>query len=204
MLIARRPEHGQPIVRAAWCFIEFFFEAFRLIHVSHDDFSRIRGSVIVANHPSLIDVLLLTVFIPRTIYVAKHKLKSNPFLAAIVVSTALDDNAELPATAAKLLKAGWNVVIFPEGTRTPANSQLGPLRRGAAHIALEARAPIEVMRIDFAHRVLGKGQPITDVGKETISVSIRSLARLSPDEMTDRSRAAAITLTKKIAELLSR
>ena len=119
MFLLRDPPHGQPVVRATWRFIVALFCWTRLIKVERGNLEDWRGVVLVANHPSLIDVVLLVSLVPRTLYVAKSALRRSPFLGAIVRATALPDDATLPDVAAPYLKAGWNVLIFPEGTRTP-------------------------------------------------------------------------------------
>ena len=119
MFLLRDPPHGQPVVRATWRFVVALFCWTRLIKIERGNLEDWRGVVLVANHPSLIDVVLLVSLVPRTLYVAKSALLRNPFLSSIVRATALPDDATLPDVAAPYLKGGWNVLIFPEGTRTP-------------------------------------------------------------------------------------
>jgi len=203
MLLLRRPESCQPIVRCAWRLILSLFCATRLIRVDRAGLRPFRGTVIAASHPSLIDVVILTALVPRTLYVAKRALLANPFLAAIVRATALPYDAGLPEAAARYLKDGWNVLIFPEGTRSPETGGLRPLRRGAAQLALRTGAPLVAVRIDVSRRILGKHQAPWDMGDRRITYALRAedvpVARAPGESL----HAAAVRLTEVVRERLT-
>jgi len=203
MLLLRRPERCQPIVRCTWRLTLFLFCATRLIRVDRTDLGTMTGSVIAANHPSLIDVVILTALVPRTLYVAKHGLLSNLFLSAIVRATALPDDAGLPTSAARYLADGWNVLIFPEGTRSPTAGGLQPLHRGAAQLALRTGAPLVGVRIDVTRRLLGKHQKPWDMGDRRVTYSLH--ARTIPCERREEEslHAAAVRLTAAIRDSLT-
>ena len=198
MLILRKPERCQPIVRFTWRLLLGSFVLLRLIRLDHADLKPLRGRVIAANHPTLIDVVVLTVLVPRTLYVAKHELKANPFMAAIVRATSLPDDARLPEVAAPYLAKGWNVLVFPEGTRSPATGGLQPLRRGAAQLALRTSAPLVCVRIDVSRRILGKWQRPWDIGSERVGFRLRTVDVPAPSIAEGSLHAAAVRLTEAI------
>lgn len=199
MLILRKPERCQPVVRFTWRILLGAFVLLRLIRLSHDEaIKSLQGRVIAANHPTLIDVVILTVLVPRTLYVAKHGLKANPFMAAIVRATSLPDDARLPEVAAPYLAQGWNVLVFPEGTRSPSEGGLQPLRRGAAQLALRASAPLVCVRIDVSCPVLGKRQRPWDVGSERVDFRLRAVDVPVPPVAEGSLHAAAVRLTESI------
>ena len=200
MLILRTPERCQPLVRATWRLIAWLFVCTGLIKIDRGNLASVRGSVIAASHPSLIDVVLLVALVPRTLYVAKHGLRNNFFLSAIVRATALPDDATLPEKAAPFLAKGWNVLVFPEGTRSPAEGGLRPLRRGAAQLALRTGAPVACIRLKTSRRVLGKHQPPWDVGDRIVTYSLRQ--RTIPVEriVGPGVHAAAVRLTEQIGK----
>lgn len=203
MLVLRDPERCQPIVRTAWRFILSVFVWTRLLRIDRGNLGEISGSVIAASHPSLIDVVLLTALVPRTMYVAKASLRLNPVLTAIVRTTALPDDPTLPERAAPFLAKGWNVLIFPEGTRSPAGGGLQPLRRGAAQLALRTGAPLVCIRLTTSQRVLGKHQPLWDVGDRIVTYSLAQKT-IPVDKIEGPGiRAAAVRLTDRIREALS-
>ncbi|MBR2839342.1 MAG: 1-acyl-sn-glycerol-3-phosphate acyltransferase [Kiritimatiellae bacterium] len=203
VLVLGRPDRGQPVVRAAWRLAAAAFVRLRLIRVACDGLRPPPGSVIVANHPSLIDVVLLVASIPRTLYVAKRGLRANPFLAAIVRSTSLPSDATLPEAAAPYIARGWNVLVFPEGTRSPAPDRLGPMKRGAAQLALRTNAPVACVRIDVSRRILGKGQRPWDLGDSTVAFDMRMRVIPARTAGGEPLRAQAVRLTDEIRECLS-
>lgn len=176
MLVLREPTCAQPVVRALWRPLVWLFAATGLIRVDRGNLAPWRGAVLAANHPSLIDVVLLTVLVPRTLYVAKHALRGNPFLSAIVRATALPDDARLADVAAPYLARGWNVLVFPEGTRTPdgAGGTPGPFRRGVAQLVLRTGAPLVAIGISQSRRILGKRQMPWDMGRSRVVYRFRA------------------------------
>ena len=103
MMVLRRPRLCQPVVRAVWIPLLWLFEATRLIKVERGNLGPLGGCVVIANHPSLIDVVIISVLVPRTLFVAKHALLKNPFMAAIVRNSSLPDDERLPEAAAPYL-----------------------------------------------------------------------------------------------------
>ena len=200
MLALRRPERTIPVIRFLWRPLLLLFDLTGLIRVEARGLGGIHSSVIVANHPSLIDVVILVALIPRTLYVAKHALRVNPFLAAVVRATSLPDDGRLPAAAAPYLERGWNVLVFPEGTRSPA-SGLHPFRRGAAWTALESRAPVVALALRFSRRILAKDSPPWLMHEKRVMISVDRLGTLAPPPDAAPSRRAAIALTASIGGL---
>ena len=101
------------------------------------------GSLLVANHPSLIDALILLGYVKDAVVVAKRSLQVNPFTwggirgADYVVNA--DPQALIDECGARIA-AGETLVLFPECTRT-ADDGVIRLRRGAAHIAVRSGCP---------------------------------------------------------------
>lgn len=208
VLILRKPSLCQPVMLALWKLTVSLFKFTGLISVDCPrSVADARGCVIVANHPSLIDVVLLTVLVPRTLSVAKHALLRNPFVSAIVRHTTLPDDERLPAAAAPYLASGWNVLIFPEGTRSASPDSLRRFHRGAAQLALRAKAPVLCAGIVLSRAILGKGQKPWDMGYERVRYSFRFERLSAPmhdDERGFRPRAVELTdeMRRKILSLM--
>ncbi|MEX1032905.1 MAG: lysophospholipid acyltransferase family protein, partial [Cellvibrionaceae bacterium] len=119
------------------------------------------GQLILANHPSLIDVVFLIAFIERADCVVKSALRRNPFtrgpvgLAGYIIND--DPEQVIDATVASLAR-GNSLIIFPEGTRTTPGEPLH-LQRGAANIALRADVPITPVIITCEPTTLTKNTP---------------------------------------------
>jgi 1-acyl-sn-glycerol-3-phosphate acyltransferase len=77
-----------------------------------------------------------------------------------------EDGAEVIRLAVERLRAGRTVVVYPEGSRTPAEG-LRRFQRGAAHIALEAGCDIVPVTLHVTPRVLMKGQAWSSYPVET-------------------------------------
>lgn len=102
------------------------------------------GRLVVSNHPSLIDVVLLISMIRNATCIVKPALARNPFMRPPI--RAMDylyaeDPEALLARCTRELREGSSLIVFPEGTRTPPGESR-PFQRGAANIALASGAPI--------------------------------------------------------------
>ena len=130
------------------------------------DALRDRGPmVIVANHPSLLDAVLITSRLPNAVCLMKASLMDNPLFGAGARLARYVRNDNLVGAVLRCrreLRQGAQVVIFPEGTRTlgyPVNP-LNPLSRSAALMATRAAVPVQTLIIEFSSPYLGKGWPL--------------------------------------------
>jgi 1-acyl-sn-glycerol-3-phosphate acyltransferase len=102
-------------------------------------------AIVVANHPTYLDVMVLLALTPSACCVVKNAHWGNPCFWGIVRAAEYVSNAE-PAgfveRCAQQLAAGYTMIIFPEGSRSPAPNRLHAFSRGFAYIALEAGVPI--------------------------------------------------------------
>jgi 1-acyl-sn-glycerol-3-phosphate acyltransferase len=122
---------------------------------------RLKGQLILANHPSLIDVVVLISVIKNADCVVKAHLFKNPFVRGVIKSTGYisnDDPQELLRECEQSLQTGNNLIVFPEGTRTEPHKKL-KFKRGAANIAIRCNAPITTFLIKMKPNTLTKGTP---------------------------------------------
>lgn len=121
-----------------------------------------RGLLILANHPTLIDVVFLMACVRHADCIVKAALARNPFMSGPVRAADFVRNdgggASLIDACAASLRAGGNLIVFPEGTRSPPTGRL-PLQRGAAQIAVRTGVAVTPVRIHVTWPTLGKGQP---------------------------------------------
>ena len=121
-----------------------------------------RGKIIVANHPTLLDVVFLMAMTPRVCCIVKHELWDNRYLKGVVRAAGYIRN-DLPpdqtiAACRGVLGQGNNLIVFPEGTR----SRIGePVRfhRGVANIAMLTGTSIQPVVISCEPLTLTKGEP---------------------------------------------
>jgi 1-acyl-sn-glycerol-3-phosphate acyltransferase len=119
-----------------------------------------RGLLILANHPTLIDVVLLMALVQRTDCIVKAALARNPFTRGPVRAAGFvcnDSGAGMVQDCIETLRAGNNLIVFPEGTRTPRVGTQA-LQRGAANIAVRGRQDVTPVRITAHPMALGKGE----------------------------------------------
>ena len=98
------------------------------------------GQLIIANHPTLLDVVFIVAFTPAPCCVVKAAMFSNPFTRSVVRAAGYISNSptdEMIHGAAEALRSGDALVVFPEGTRTRPGQPL-QFHRGAASVAVHA------------------------------------------------------------------
>jgi 1-acyl-sn-glycerol-3-phosphate acyltransferase len=136
-------------------------EALHLFELRASGAERLREApgLVIANHPTLLDVVFLISLMPQADCIVKREAWSNPFLRGIVSTAGYipnDDGEDLVAGCVARLRAGRSVVLFPEGTRSPAGG-LGRFRRGAAHVALRSGCRVTPVAIECDPPALMKG-----------------------------------------------
>ncbi|MEQ8285286.1 lysophospholipid acyltransferase family protein [Thalassospira sp.] len=161
-----------------------------------------KGAIIIANHPTLLDVVMILAQLDRCQCVVKHELFHNPFLAGVVRAAGFirnDDNPEnLLIQARDHLNSGACILIFPEGTRTPSRKKLGRLQRGVANIAIETEVDLIPVVVHCNHDTLKKGVPWYRIPPSKILYRIvvdqpLSLGDICEPDLSRAKRARAIT-----------
>jgi 1-acyl-sn-glycerol-3-phosphate acyltransferase len=129
--------------------------------------SAIKGSIIVCNHRSYLDPLLLISLLPRNKTIVKTK-----FFQAPVFGWLIKVSGYLPATTegkhgrrmieqvegmGAFFKDGGNLFVFPEGTRNRSNA-LGDFHKGVFKIARMYRCPIQVLSLCNTDKLFTPGK----------------------------------------------
>jgi len=163
-LVWRRRWRKEVARRMIWLTFRGIVNAMCLLRVIRVDITGLerldrRGLLILANHPSLIDVVLLMAFVKRADCIIKRGVWRNPFTHATVRAADYirnDSGPELVEKCIASLESGSNLIIFPEGTRTPEHGFVR-LKRGAANIALRTSCNVTPVLIRCTPAVIGKG-----------------------------------------------
>lgn len=162
----RTPERwrrGQRAIQRAYRVHAGLMKALDLIEVRWVGLERLTvpgAKIIVANHPSLIDTLLIVSNLPQADCVVGSDYAENFWLRGAVREAEYirnDTGADVVTTAVRCLREDRTLLIFPEGTRSPENG-LGHFYRGAAHIALESGLDLLPVKISVEPPSLMKGQ----------------------------------------------
>ena len=141
----------------AWRFFTLISSALKVTNVSYNTESAPRQSVIIANHPSLLDVVLLIGRFRRANCVVKRSLARNIFLFGAIKASGYILNQENETTlqeATAALNSGESLIIFPEGTRS---SDKIVFHKAASYIAINAAKAVLPIFIKMSPRALHKG-----------------------------------------------
>lgn len=145
------------------------------------------GQLIVANHPSLLDVVFLLGCVPNANCVVKRGLLRNPFLAVQVYFADYIVNAgghDFLRHCVDSLERGESVIIFPEGTRTvkPCSYRF---KRGAAYLMLMSRCAVRPVYISCEPAALGKYDAWYAVPRCTVVYRFTVMAELDVAEIRE-------------------
>jgi len=124
------------------------------------------GAVIIANHPSLLDVVVLLAKLPDVICVAKSSLFRLPVFGPIIGAAgylANDRIDECLTLGASALRRGTSLLVFPEGTRTPPGGRLHPFSPTGIGLAVRAGVPIVPILLRCSPACLFKGQKLWEL-----------------------------------------
>ncbi|HEY4367917.1 MAG TPA: lysophospholipid acyltransferase family protein [Steroidobacteraceae bacterium] len=119
------------------------------------------GQLIVANHPSLIDVIFLIAFTPQADCIVKQAMFRNLLTRSVVRGAGYIGNGQavdMIEGAAATLRSGQCLIMFPEGTRTRPGQPL-TLHRGAANVAVRAASIVTPVYIRCVPTTLTKSEP---------------------------------------------
>ena len=132
----------------------------------------------VANHPTLLDVVLILSALPRLGLVAKPALRNSFWLGGLIKAARYISNASpedpiaLVTQCAAELKGGYSLLVFPEGTRSPAE-HLGKLQRAASAIALASGAEIMPIVLSAQPVILNKQSKWNQVAEQTVAIELK-------------------------------
>lgn len=120
--------------------------------------------IIAPNHPSLLDAIFIMAYVPNVTCVIKASLRRNPFLSGGAKLSGFICNKSprgMVEQSVEALKAGSNLLIFPEGTRTGVGADgVGQFKAGVALIAKLSHKKILPVYLTANSRYLSKDWPI--------------------------------------------
>lgn len=183
------------IVGGSWVFFHGYMRWLRLIDY---DPRQVRATlpdgpfVLIANHPSLIDVVALISFHSDVACVARTDVFNNPAIGRLLRYCGHIDggNGGLFSGAAVMtgglarLAAGIPVLIFPEGTRSPEKG-LGSFRQGAFEMAVRAGVPLVQAVVTCDPPTLMRGQSWYEIPPRTAVIKVATLPTLMPPYQQD-------------------
>ena len=142
------------------------------------------AAVLVANHSSLIDILVLFGLYRPYKWVSKRENFKIPFIGWGMtlngyVPLVRGDRTSVVAMfehCARLIRAGSAVMLFPEGTRT-RDGRLQAFKDGAFELAVEHGVPLIPIAVHGTGRALAKGSLVL---REHVNAKVEVLEPLDP------------------------
>lgn len=174
----------------------WFLKVFCFVRINAcalDSLNTQRPLILIANHPSLLDAVILLSRLPHATCVMKASLRRNLLfgpMARLSGYISNDDPMQLTRQACDELNNSSIVIIFPEGTRTlitPVNT----FSHTCALISARSGVPIQSLFIEFSTQYLGKHWPIWQ--KPTLPLCIN--LQLGLKFTADKDR---IAMTKRL------
>lgn len=164
-----------------------------LMHIDASALDALRGEpgglIVAANHPTMLDAMLIVARVPGSVCVMRADLMRNLFLgpgARLAGYIGNDSGRSMVRDSVDALREGQVLVLFPEGTRTlvpPVNA----FKPGITLIAKMAQVPIQTVLIRSDSPFLRKGWPLLRAPTETIRIRV-TLGKRFP--ASDDRRAA--------------
>ena len=165
---------SRDIVRFSWGFFLWCAKMLGAINYSYSGFDKLdsaqKSQILIANHPSLLDVVLIIARIRHINCVVKDSLRKNPFLfAAIRASGYIRADESLLENSLSALYQGESLLIFPEGTRTKDSIIF---HKAASYIAINGAKNLAVIFIKMRPLALKKGEKWYDTPREKLVYDI--------------------------------
>jgi putative phosphoserine phosphatase/1-acylglycerol-3-phosphate O-acyltransferase len=164
-LANRSQREGANVLLSAWPDLATALAGVELDVTGEEHLWSHRPAVFIFNHQSAVDTLLVAKLLRRDFTgIAKQEIRRNPVFgpafafAGVVFIDRADSARAIDALkpAVKALGEGRSIAIAPEGTRS-RTKQLGRFKKGAFHIAMQARVPIVPIVFENALDVLPRG-----------------------------------------------
>jgi 1-acyl-sn-glycerol-3-phosphate acyltransferase len=162
------------------------------------------GQMIIANHPSLIDVVVMIAFTRNANCVVKQSLWSNPCMHGPICAAGYISNSgsmDMLDEAAAALQEGQSLIVFPEGTRTTPGYP-PQFHRGAAAIALRGARVITPVVISVTPTTLTKAEPWYSIPARRFHIRLRVGQDIDPAQFS--AMGAAPLASRKLNDHLHR
>lgn len=143
-----------------------------------DGLKGLRGAIVAANHPGLLDAVFLISRVPRAVCIMRAGLMRNWAFAGcarLADYVTNDRGADSIRRCREKLAAGENLLIFPEGTRTRAGAPgVNRFKTGFALTSVVSGAPIHAVIIERSGSYLGKEASLWEAAEVPIRMTIRA------------------------------
>lgn len=190
--LARRSRARATVSRSFWLFVQFMYRSGVLTYeIEGAERLGKPGQLIIANHPSLIDVVVLIAQIRDANCIVKQSLWHNPSMRGPIRAAGYISNSgsmDMLDEAANALRDGQCLIVFPEGTRTTPG-RAPEFHRGAAAIAVRGARIVTPVVISVTPSTLTKAEPWYSIPARRFHFRLRVGQDIDPQQFLARSPA---------------
>ncbi len=165
-------------IGAFWCRIILGLAGVKVRVIGRENITGDGPKIFLSNHQGAFDIPVLQGYIPSQFrWVAKKSLFSIPVvgwsmtLAGYIGIERENSKKALKSLllAAKKIKEGTSVLVFPEGTRSTTGTLL-PFKKGAFLLARKSGADIVPLAVDGTRDIMKKGSLMMAPARATLSI----------------------------------
>lgn len=162
----------------------------------------------ISNHQSNFDIPLLmsSIDIPKG-FIAKKELETVPIISTwmkhincvFMDRKNLRKSAEAIVQGIKILRSGYSMVIFPEGTRSKGN-EIGDFKAGSFKLALKSNCVIVPLTINGTYKLLEETNRVKPAEVELIihkPIDTKDLTKEEQDKLPDLVRSIVCSKYKR-------
>lgn len=145
-------------------------------HLEYD-----KPAILIANHSSFLDIMIMLMHHPKAVIMVKEWVYKSPLYGWVIRYANYIFMEEGPEAnleqARELVKEGYSIIIFPEGTRSD-DGKLKRFHKGAFYLAEQLHLPIQPVFIHGAEYVSPKNELVIKHGPVNVGVQ----PRIQPDD----------------------
>lgn len=204
LVVAPVDRSGESLVWIArrWARSILFGCGVRVVAEGLDHVEASTPQIFMSNHQSQFDILAIVSTLPVSFrFVAKKELTRIPVFgwALVLAGHVVVDRADRSSAVASLeraarrIRSGTNVIVFPEGTR----SETGEMQRfksGGFHLALDAQVAVVPVSISGSRHITPRGSLRVEPGVIKVvygePIPTRGLTKANREELKERVRSA--------------
>lgn len=192
------------LINKSWKILVKMLEYTGIINVYTDkEILEIKNKIIVASHPTYIDILLLMAYIPNSLCVIKSSILKNCIMKNVVKSLYITNDGSVKdfLNKAKVaLEEGFNLIIFPTGKRVGYGEEVH-IHKGAAQLAIKSGFSIVPLKITTSEPFMTKKHSLFQLGKKTVRFDIKIQDEIVPENLKN-PEITEIGLRNKICSII--
>jgi len=203
-------KYGRRFVSSSMRFFVSLMHGLQLVDLEVDNrenYRHLSSKILVANHPSILDIVMLFSLIPNVDCIVNAYLDSNVIVKGVIRQLYILNSFDIETifqACKETLNQGNCLVIFPEGTRTPRSGKV-TINRGAARVSLVTGCNIVPVHIGGTDKFgLGKKDPWVGFNsRERYVYRVSMGPEINPEKYRDLPMPRAVrALTREITAFL--